>query len=285
MTALLTAALSYARRGWAVLPLHSVGASGCSCRQGVGCPDAGKHPRFDRVTIANGLSDATVETSIISKWWRRWPAANIGIATGAASGFFVLDVDPRHGGDDALADLERLHGALPDTVASLTGRNGRHLLFMHPGSTISNKAGIAPGLDVRGDGGYIVAPPSTTAGPYVWEVSQHPDDVPLAPAPAWLLDLLTGRRGRLRRDETPLTITAGTRNTTLARFAGLLRRYGLCEAAVGESLLAINRHHCQPALADCEALAIAHSVAGYPVRQLAAGGQHGPRISVTVKVK
>src|SRR2546428_410395 len=115
------AAIRYAKRGWRVLPLHSTMESGaCSCGK-LGCPSVGKHPR-----TANGLFDATTELVAISRWFGRWPDANVGVLAGAESGLLVLDVDLRHGGDESLAELEREHGPLPDTVQAHTGGGGRH---------------------------------------------------------------------------------------------------------------------------------------------------------------
>ena len=91
---LLQAALVYAKRGLPVLPLHAPDAGReCSCGKGK-CPSPGKHPR-----TAHGLKDATVDLVTINSWWSTWPTANIGIATGKASGLVALDIDPRHGGE------------------------------------------------------------------------------------------------------------------------------------------------------------------------------------------
>ena len=108
----------------------------------------------------NGLNDGTTNEEIIDSWWTKNPRANIGIRTGTESGIIVLDIDPRHEGNVSLAQLEQKHGNLPVTGEVLTGGGGRHLFFKHPGGTAGSKAGLAPGLDVRGDGGYVVAPPS-----------------------------------------------------------------------------------------------------------------------------
>src|SRR5262249_15398402 len=106
--------------------------------------------------------------------WTQWPEANIGIATGAISGLVVLDVDPRHGGDESLEQWKTRYGHdFLTTVTSCTGGGGWHLFYTHPGQSmqIKNKVGLAPGLDIRGDGGYIVAPPSLHASGqrYAWK--------------------------------------------------------------------------------------------------------------------
>lgn len=183
----LAAALRYASLGWPVFPLHTPTSSGCSCASAQ-CGSIGKHPR-----TSDGFKSATTEEARIRRWWRTWPSANIGIATGARSAFFVVDVDPDKGGDAAIAQLMSKHGALPPTVEALTGSGGRHILFRHPGQTVPNSTRkLGPGLDVRGDGGYIVAAPSLhKAGTtYEWQPGCAPGQHELAAAPEWLLELL-----------------------------------------------------------------------------------------------
>ncbi|HOX59663.1 MAG TPA: VapE family protein, partial [Verrucomicrobiota bacterium] len=120
------------------------------------------------------------------------PTANIGVPTGLISGLAVLDVDTLKGGEDSLFDLTRQFGPLPDTVAALTGGGGQHFLFAHPGPGVkirNSVENLGPGLDVRGDGGYIIVAPSThvSGRTYEWELSCHPKDIALAPLPEWLL--------------------------------------------------------------------------------------------------
>jgi hypothetical protein len=180
---LVEAALAYAARGWPVFPLHDVTAGKCSCGRDCG-HSAGKHPR-----TPHGVKDATTDPAQIRAWWDRWPRANIGLATGAASGVAAIDIDPRNGGDFTVEDLEAEHGKFPPTAESLTGGGGRHLLYQHPGAALRCGAdALGPGVDLKADGGYIVAPPSLHASGryYEWEASSHPDDCPLAPLPAWI---------------------------------------------------------------------------------------------------
>jgi hypothetical protein len=123
----------------------------------------------------------------VQRWWRRWPDANVGVVTGAVSGLVVLDVDPRHRGEASLAALEGVHGAVPHTIESLTGGGGQHLYFRHPGTDVPCGP-IAPGLDVKGDGGLVVSPPSghVSGRVYAWESGCAPGEVPLADLPEWL---------------------------------------------------------------------------------------------------
>jgi hypothetical protein len=138
---------------------------------------------------------------------------NLGVVTGAASNLFVLDVDgPNHGVDGAasLARLECLHDPLPVTAEARTPGGGRHIYFRLPaGRRIRNSAGrLGVGLDVRGEGGYIVAPPSYRPdGRYVW--TRSPSEVGVSEAPDWLVDLLDPpRRRRPRRRMVPSSTAA-----------------------------------------------------------------------------
>lgn len=182
-----SAAYYASKFGWAVFPLHWIGAGGqCSCKR-PDCGNRGKHP-----LVGHGFLEATRDAAQIGAWWDAWPAANIGIATGRASGLVVLDVDPRNGGEDSLEGLRLQHGALPPTVQSRTGGGGDHYLFAYPDIPVGSRiqsGKFAPGLDLKADGGYIVAPPSVHASgrAYAWEASSVPGEIPLAPAPAWLL--------------------------------------------------------------------------------------------------
>jgi hypothetical protein len=199
-TALLESALFYAiRLGWAVFPDFEVDDAGhCRCHLGRACPSAGKHPR-----PKHGHLDATTDALTIQQWWADAPDANIGVATGAKSGLVVLDVDPAKGGADSLDTLIAKYGPLPHTPESQTGGGGRHLLFAAPGVPIGDSVGkLAPGLDIRADGGHIVVPPSRhrSGRCYEWELSSLPEDVPLAPLPAWLLQLVTAVGGTTGRD-------------------------------------------------------------------------------------
>ena len=136
----LVAALEYASKGWRVLPLHTPEGGGCSC--GGPCRNAGKHTRNP-----TGCSGATADPEQLRRWWTELPAANVGIATGSASGICVIDVD----GEAGQASLRALLGlrTLPPTRKVLTGRcdtsgkrTGFHLYFRSPnGCDLRNSAG------------------------------------------------------------------------------------------------------------------------------------------------
>lgn len=200
------AAQDYAHRGWHIVPIHTIKNGRCSC--GKECSSPGKHPR-----TGAGLHEATTSSSIIGKWWKNSPDSNIAVRTGKVSGFWVLDADGAEG-INAVQDLERLNGDLPQTVTVQTGRGGRHYYFQMPADQeISNatKLGGQP-VDVRGDGGYVLVPPSNhiTGKYYAWEIS--PEEADIAQAPAWLLNLVTKRNSwpEVRRDAPMQPLVAAT---------------------------------------------------------------------------
>jgi putative DNA primase/helicase len=164
---LLSAALRYTRRGWYVLPLHSVAEGRCRCAKGVECKSAGKHPLLGRTGDDHAAASRSEFT--IRNWWRTWPLANVGIVTGARSGLVVLDVDPAKGGLESLAQL--FPNGAPSTLTVATGGGGLHFYLKHPGGRVPCRVGFMPGLDVRGDGGLVVAPPSGHASglSYSWK--------------------------------------------------------------------------------------------------------------------
>jgi hypothetical protein len=142
----------------------------------------------------NGFKDATTDQQQIEQWWGvRWPAAMIGMPTGPVSRRWVLDVDgPPKEGLSNLAWLEEQFGALPETLAVRTAGGGRHFYFNAPDDSIKNsESHIAPNVDVRGHGGYVIVPPSInlSGGEYKWETSW-----PIADAPDWLIWLALPRR-------------------------------------------------------------------------------------------
>ena len=143
----LLRALSLAQSGFAILPLFEPTMMGCACRN-PNCTHAGKHPR-----TSHGVHDATKEPEIIADWWERWPEANIGVATGSSSGVFVLDVDGPVG-RTTLATLSGNSKPAPSAAKVHTGR-GEHYYFRTNGQKVRNTP-LGPGLDLRGDGGYVV---------------------------------------------------------------------------------------------------------------------------------
>ena len=180
----LAAALDYAAHGWAVFPVQGIAGGECCCGA-KDCSSPGKHPLTRR-----GVKDASTESQVVSRWWSRWPRANLALATGSASGVVVIDVDP----PDGERSLKRLTDGgceLPQTLAVRTGSGGLHLYYAASDSPLGNSAGRLPGIglelpgvDLRGDGGYVVAAPSVhvSGTRYTWIAGEAEP----APAPAWL---------------------------------------------------------------------------------------------------
>lgn len=258
MNELRDAALGYAHRGWRVFPLHGVVNRACTCGRST-CSSAGKHP-----LVRRGLYEATTDSKRIQSWWRRWQSANIGIATGAHSGIAVIDVDLPL----ALESLDRLVGKLHTTLTGLTGGGGVHLIYRCSDETLGNAAGRLlgmegdlPGIDLRANGGYIVAPPSVhmSGASYEW---LNPNRE-LASAPAWLkqaqrvsVDVAGARATDFVGDGTPYGLAVlsdgifrlqaaqpGTRNYELNRCAFILAQLvaggELLESSVRPTLLTI----------------------------------------------
>src|SRR5471030_2640115 len=173
MTEMGRAAAHYVTKfGWSVFPLA---------------------PRTKRPIPENGLHAGTRHLPTIDHWWRQTPDANVGVVTGSKSGFWVLDLDEKACGPDWLREQEHERGQLPRTPQQLTGGGGEHVLFALPaGLQIRNRAGIAPGVDVRGEGGYIVVAPSVhpSGRGYHWDIARHPLETYLALAPEWLVRLV-----------------------------------------------------------------------------------------------
>jgi hypothetical protein len=240
------AALRYLDRGWSVTPIRP----------------RDKRP-LSRWQRYQALPPARAE---VERWFAEHPDAGVGIVTGAVSGLVVLDIDPKHGGDEALAALAHRHGPPGPTVEAVTGGGGRHFYFAAPGGGIRNRAGLAQGIDLRGDGGYIVAPPSIhpSGQPYRWIEGRSPFEFPLAPLPRWVLRMSgAGGSGRRPEDWRALVrkgVGEGTRNTTIASLTGHLLWHGVDPGVALELMLAWNRLRCRPPLDDEEVAGVVASI-------------------------
>jgi hypothetical protein len=173
-------AVAYAVRGWPVLPVWWPLAGACACGR-PDCSKPGKHP-----LIRRGFHAATTDLDLIRRWWTRWPFANVGIRTGAASGLLVVDIDGA-AGMESLRTLSAGHGPLHGAWVR-SGSGGWHVYLRCPdGQRVpSSVARIGPGIDVRAEGGSIVAPPSRHAsgGRYRWaQLGVEPPS-----APGWLVE-------------------------------------------------------------------------------------------------
>jgi hypothetical protein len=203
-------------------------------------PAPGEAPR-----TRHGLKDATADSAQIDAWWGQWPRANVGVATGVASGVVVLDID----GDDGLSTLADLP-TLPDTWRSRTGR-GEHVWFAHPGGTVGNRVRFRPGLDLRGDGGYVLVPPSRHASGATYAWIDGPSDFPLAAMPSWLLELVQPPDVP-GSSESPDVWHQGTRNDRLWRLTRSLHAQGLELGVVADVVHGVNARRCVPPLPASE---------------------------------
>lgn len=265
---LLRTALAYAALGLRVHPLR---------------------PLDKRPLLSGWQRCATTDAAAIEAWWTRWTDAGVGIATGVGSGIIVIDVDPCHGGDAKLAELERAHGTLPDTWRCLTPSGGVHVYLRHPGGRVPDRVGVWLGIDVRGDGGEavrggnIVAPPTVlaTGGHYAWEIGYAPGEVDLAAAPAWVVAALRvipssrDNGGRL-----PDVIPVGKRYNTLKSHVGYLRGCGSSERDILAALRELARTRmeqpAQDAITDDKLIALARWAGRLPVRRSGLRAQWEP---------
>jgi hypothetical protein len=249
------AAQEYAELGWHVFPCHwpifaSNGGVRCSCGKAacIAARQIGKHPR-----TPNGHLDATTDRDRIDRYWSRWPLANIGVPTGAANGITVLDIDPRNGGDHSLIVLEQQHEPLPPTARNRTGSGGEHILFAHIPGVRNSASKLGAGIDVRGDGGYVVMPPSLHKSGNRYEITCG---LPIAAAPDWLVKKLVSGQHRgpappeYWRELFEAGAPLGTRDTTLIKMTGYLLRRGLDPLLVLDIVQMWNRERFQPPLSE-----------------------------------
>ncbi len=241
------AAIEYAKKGFAVFPLKY----------------------RDKVPLTrNGCKDATTDAAQIKAWWQKYPNANIGLATGSVSqNVFVidLDIDEDRGidGYHSLEDWQREHGDFPETWTAITGRGGYHLYYRGNGR-IKNRAGIIDGVDIRGNGGYVVAPPSIhkNGRRYEWEYS--PDEFELAKADNNVMYFLNHDDHRQSASFTmPNIVSAGQRNQMLFRFACMMQAKGASDQSVFAATMAENESSCLPPLTEQEVRIIVSSATKY----------------------
>lgn len=220
-------ALWYAGMGLAVFPVQA----------------RGKAP-----LTPHGCKDAATVRKQIEVWWDRWPEANIGIATG--SGLMVVDVDSHEAdGKASMKEWEAVNGKLPMTWISRTGGGGLHVFFQTD-EAVRNRAGVLPGVDIRGVGGLIVAPPSIHESGKRYEWIKSPREQALAVAPDTLIELCMGRKKALEAPKE--VIPEGTRTNTLVSLIGSLKSRGMDNEAIRAAIIVENERKCQPPLTENE---------------------------------
>lgn len=218
-------ALQLATYGLPVFPVHGVRDGRCTCGKPQ-CEHAGKHPRFHRDDLTSGHKSATTDETLIRKWWKRWPDANVGVSLGPD--LVVVDLDPRYGGYESWNRLMgQLHDEIPVTATVKTGGGGEHLWFRNRGEPIlcgSNAFGDEfPGIDVKSGGGYVVAPESLHASGerYRW-MGEGFGDERVSDFPEELRTLLL-RAKAARECGKARGVSQGQRNDHLFKLASSLR--------------------------------------------------------------
>ncbi len=241
----MQAAMGYRAAGWSVVPLRP----------------GDKRPLIEWERFQHELASPAT----IAEWFRRWPDANVGVVSGEISNLVVLDIDPSHGGDASVG-----RPGAPVRAAARNregGGRGRHLYFAHPIGLVRNRAGLAQGVDVRGDGGYIVTPPSVhpSGRRYAWVPGRSPGEMMPAALPRWIFASAgLPRAGRGREEWRRLVregVPEGQRNSTIASLAGHLLWHGVDDEVALELLLAWNRLRCGPPLDDAEVAQVVFNIA------------------------
>ena len=233
---LKASALQYATKGWRVFPIT---------------------PKQKAPALFKSWNTrATDDKDQINTWWKKWPDANIGILTGEKSGIFVVDIDPKNGGDESMAKLLE-DKELPDTATVRTGSGWSHIFFRYPDEKIKTRRGFpGKGIDICSNGGYVVAAPSIhpNGTPYRWVRNRDQ----IANAPQWLLDLLLNEKKQpVNKDGV---IHVGVRNQELYRIGCSLRGEGVKPRQLGSKLHKINNYQCEIPLHDDEVNLIVDSV-------------------------
>lgn len=239
----------YARLNWSVIPMR---------------------PCEKRPAIAwETFQKKRASLKQIAAWFAKWPDANAGIVTGAVSSLVVIDVDPAHGGADSLERLKDEFGAWPTTAEARTGGGGTHFYFAHQGDDLRNRAGLRPGIDVRGEGGCIVAPPSIhpNGRPYSWVPGRSPLDIKPARLPVWLASVAVGPKADMRghpishwRALVSEGVNEGARNSSIASLTGHLLWHGVDPGIIEDLLQCWNAQRCRPPLSSEEVSRVVASI-------------------------
>jgi len=221
----LEAAVGYAERGWHVFPVE---------------------PESKVPWTAHGFLDATNNPNWVEQIWTTYPSANIGIRTGSESGLVVIDIDIKGKVNGNLSASEL---SLPDTLVSQTPTGGFHYYYVHPGKPVPCRVGYRPGIDIRGDGGYVLGVGSTLNGiPYTWATSTKLAQLSISP-----------EQDRPQEIRLERLIPEGQRNAELIRLAGMLINAGCSQEEIYSVLVIRNRCRCHPPLPDREILQLSRS--------------------------
>jgi len=273
----LTEAIRLAKKGCRIIPCHGIKNEVCQCKDGAECSAPGKKPHI--MAYPKLASDNPEQ---IKKWFNHFRSCNYGLLTG--DGLLVVDVDPRNGGDESYENLRLKYGAFPNTWTVLCRDNGFHLYFSYPKELdVRTQNNFRPGIDVKATGGYVVGPGSThvTGWHYQWKPGFGPDDIAIAEAPEWLLQMLTEPKRLVQKKSgqttstfrIPETLWEGDRNTYLFSQAVHLRDKGLHKELALVTIRALNRERSRTtvpgepnALPDQEVIDFVNSAYSYKLR-------------------
>ena len=245
-------ALSYVSRGWEVLPLHTPLKNGCSCHRD--CSSPGKHPH-----IMGGVTKATKDSDLVKKWWSMWPEANIGVATGLKSDLVVVDIDNRHDGDKSWEKWKN-ENSTEESLTAKTG-DGFHYYFRADSKKLKSRASALKGIDIRGEGAYVVAPGSLHHSGKKYEWSSPEKRVPDSLSDS-LFKLIQGESSPQNAVEN--RVRNGGRNNFLTKIAGLMKRESCSPEMIAESLEALNQKIFESPLPLNEVSSISKGMERYP---------------------
>lgn len=250
---MLNFALDYAKNGFKVIPVHYPVKNGCSCGN-TKCNSMGKHPM-----IKNWNVDATTDPEKIKQWWNKSPNANIGIITGLASNLIVIDVDIKNGATKHLTKLRKNYPVLNQTSIVKTGGGGYHFYLRTYDSNLKNSASkLDQNVDIRANGGFIVAPPSLHHSGKRYEWSPGLEMIKDMPS-----QLLTDLKKKRTSTKKGAVIKEGSRNDHLFSIAGKLRNQGAEYEEILEQIIVINELECNPPLEHNELESICESIMKY----------------------
>lgn len=242
MPSLKEAAVRYAELGFAVFPLK---------------------PKDKEPATPHGFYDATKEVGTVEAWWIQNPDYNIGIATGQMSNLAVIDadVDDLEGkdGNKSIREWEKEHGELPETWTVITGRGGSHLWY-RTAEDFGSSTHILPDVDIRANGGYVVAPPSIhpNGTPYEWDAMHDPDDYPISDLNGSARELLAKVRSRKKDDPDKVSfrnsevIPSGHRQSALMSLIGSLKNLNMTDDSIKEAIRIENDARCDPPMSEEE---------------------------------
>jgi hypothetical protein len=239
---LIKAAMDYGRLGWSVVPVEARGIES-----------------LVRWQIYQHRQPRMTE---IGDWFNRWPSSNLAIVTGVVSMLVALDLSPQRGGEASLKALQQEQTPLPETVEAAVGER-RQLYFSHPGGIVRDRIDLAPGIDLRGDGGYLLAPPSVDASGEHYRWVHSPEVFHIESLPAWLLSIQADKSDRPADSAEPWQCLLqagadeGKRSDAVATLAGHLLSKGVDPKVALELMLCWNATRCHPPL---DADKVAHAV-------------------------